>query len=240
MLLNLDAGECPDETEALWLLFDLLNCACGGHAGDEASMERVTAFCARTGVRLGAHPSYPDREGFGRRSPLMKTASVEAPSDSGQDPVTPTLAAVYDAVAAQCRALAAVAARHGVVVTAVKLHGALYHDAAARPDIAEAALKGASDGLGSTYLVVGPPRGALRTVAQSLGLPYAREGFADRRMRADGSIVARTEPEALISDPQIAAQQARRLLADVDTICIHADTPHVLAIARAVRGVLRD
>ena len=239
MLLNLDAGERDDETEELWSLFDLLNCACGGHAGDEPSMARVAAFCGRTGVRLGAHPSYPDREGFGRHSPFSRAASGGAP-DRGQIATMSTLTLVYDSVAAQCSALAGVAARHGVVVTAVKLHGALYHDATDRPDVADAVLRAASEVLGTTCLVVGPPGGAQRAAAHSLGLPYAREGFADRRMHADGSLVARTEPDALITDPQLAAQQARGLLADVDTICVHADTPHVLAIARAVRGVLHD
>jgi UPF0271 protein len=251
MLLNLDAGERDDETEDLWAQFDLLNCACGGHAGDEASMSRVAAFCARAGTRLGAHPSYPDREGFGRRSPLVKAGSVEgeafrAPGDPdtasfapGQRDSSSTPKFLRDAVAEQCRALVEIAARHGVVVSAVKLHGALYHDATTRPDIAEAALRAASGVLGTMCLVVGPPSGSLRVVAQSMGMPYASEGFADRRTRADGSLVPRTEEGALITDPQLAAQQARRLSADVDTICIHADTPNAPAIARVVRGVLR-
>lgn len=239
MLLSLDAGEREAETEELWSLVDLLNCACAGHAGDDASMSRVAAFCGRTGVRLGAHPSYPDRERFGRHSPFAKASSGGAPG-RGQAVSRQTLALVSDSVAAQCRALAGVAARHGVVVTAVKLHGALYHDATDRRDVADAALRAASDVLGTTCLVVGPPGGAQPAAAQSLGLPYAREGFADRRMYADGSLVARTEPDALITEPQLAAQQVRRLLANLDIISIHADTPHVLDIARAVRGVLRD
>ena len=214
MLLNLDAGELPSETEELWSVFDLLACACGGHAGDDASMARVAAFCARTGVRLGAHPSYPDRAGFGRRT------------------ITIDVAALRDAIAAQCSALARIAGAAGIAVSAVKPHGALYHDAARDAAIAAAVLD-ASAGV----TVIGPPRGALRELANERGVPYLREGFADRATRADGSLVPRGEPGASITDPAAAARQARALR-DVDTICVHADTPGALAIARAVREAI--
>src|ERR1700742_1847661 len=87
-LMNLDAGEYPDEPEELWAMFDVLNIACGGHAGDAASMDKVVGFCARAGVTVGAHPSYPDRENFGR-----KTMAIEAE-------------ALAAAIGAQCEALA--------------------------------------------------------------------------------------------------------------------------------------
>jgi UPF0271 protein len=216
--LNLDAGELPDETEELWGLFDVLAIACGGHAGDEASMERVVAFCARAGTpRIGAHPSYPDREYFGRRSIAIDPADLTA------------------AIAEQCGALARVAARHGVTVEYVKPHGALYHDAARTPVLAEAIVVAAIASLGDRVTVIGPPRGALRDAALARGLPYAREGFADRGLAPDGSLVPRGQPGALITDPAAAARQARALAASVDTICMHGDTPGALAIARAVR-----
>jgi len=221
-LLNLDAGEREDESEELWSLFDLLAVACGGHAGDEGTMDRVVGFCARAGIAVGAHPSYPDREGFGRRS------------------MAPTIApdAIADAIRAQCAALEEVAQRHGVTVRAVKPHGALYHDAAGDQTIADAVLRGALDVFGRDVTVIGPPRGELRALAEGDGLRYAREGFADRRMRADGSLVPRGEPDALITDPRAAAAQARALK-DVEAICVHADTPNAIAIARAVREALR-
>src|SRR5262249_58737287 len=93
-LMNLDAGEHDVEPEALWALFDVLNIACGGHAGDDASMERVVRWCVASGCTIGAHPSYPDRPGFGRR-----TMSIEP-------------AALGQAVEAQCAALAGIARRH--------------------------------------------------------------------------------------------------------------------------------
>jgi UPF0271 protein len=219
--LNLDAGELEDETEELWALFDVLNIACGGHAGDAASMARVIAFCAgRDRPRAGAHPSYPDRDGFGRRSIAIAADALEA------------------SVTDQCAALAAIARTQGLAIGSLKPHGALYHDAAARAELAEAVVCGATRALGNAIVVIGPPQGALREVAAHAGLRYAREGFADRRTRDDGSLVPRGEPGALVTDPDEAAERARRLV-DVDTICIHADTPGALAIAHAVREALQ-
>lgn len=220
-LMNLDAGEHDDEPESLWAMFDVLNIACGGHAGDEASMERVILWCVASRCAIGAHPSYPDRPGFGRRTLAIEPAALAA------------------AVSEQCAALAAIARRHGRVVEYVKPHGALYHDANASPALAGAAVGAAAQVLGDAIIVIGPPTGALRDAAAARGLGYAAEGFADRRMRGDGSLVPRSEPGALIEDPTEAAAQARELAARVDTICLHADTPGALAIAGAVHRALR-
>jgi UPF0271 protein len=231
MFLNLDAGERDDETEELWAWFDVLNCACGGHAGDVRTMERVAAFSARTAVKLGAHPSYPDRNGFGRLSPLAESATPEQRQDIA--------AATARTVAGQCRELAAIARRQGVAVETIKPHGALYHDASAWPEMASAVLQGAIEALGNDVMVIGPPAGALRDEAARRGLLYAREGFADRRMRADGSLVPRHAPGALIVSPDEAAAQAVALASGVETIGIHADTPGAIDLARAVRQALR-
>lgn len=219
--MNLDAGEHDDEPEALWEMFDVLNIACGGHAGDAASMDRVVRWCVASGSAIGAHPSYPDRPGFGRRTLALSSDALAT------------------AVAEQCAALAAIARRHDRAVSYVKPHGALYHDAAADPAIAHAVVTAAADALGDGVTVIGPPRGALREAATARGVGYASEGFADRRMRADGSLVPRSEPGALLTDPADAAAQARTLAGRVDTICCHADTPSALAIATAVHRALR-
>jgi len=234
MLLNLDAGERPNEIDGLWSLFDILMCACGGHAGDAASMDRVAAFCARSTVKLGAHPSYPDREGFGRRSPLQGV-----PAEAMDARVREVATLVEASTAAQCRALAEIARRRRVAVVAMKPHGALYHDANVHGAIAQALLHGAVAALGRGITIAGPPAGELRDEAERQRLLYAREGFADRRMRPDGSLVSRSEPGALIVDPAEAAAQAVALASSVDTVCIHGDTPGALAIAQAVRGVVR-
>jgi UPF0271 protein len=219
MWMNVDAGEHDDEPPELWRLADVVNVACGGHAGDAASMARVVAAVAGGTTRIGAHPSYPDRDGFGRRA------------FTGDD------AAIATAIGAQCDALDAVARAGGASVVAIKPHGRLYWDcatSAARADaIAQAAAR-----LGAA--IIGPSRGALRDAAARLGLDYLREGFADRAVRADGTLVPRDEPGAVVGDPERASVRAAQLVArgDVETICVHADTPNALAIARAVHDVL--
>ena len=220
MLLNLDAGERDDETEALWSCFDLLAIACGGHAGDASTMNRVVGWCARNDRRIAAHPSYPDRAGFGRRTIAIDPAALAA------------------SLAEQLAALVAVAQQHGAAIEWLKPHGALYHDANRDPALARIVIDTAIQVLGPVG-VIGPPSGTLREVAESFELPYAREGFADRRLYPDGTLVPRSEPDALLTDPAAAAAQARALATRVDTICIHGDTPNALAIARAVRGQIQ-
>jgi UPF0271 protein len=236
MFLNLDAGERDDEPDALWAMADVLNCACGGHAGDARSMDRVAAFCARATLRLGAHPSYPDRPGFGRRSPFGALPAASVPPALA--PGAPAVRSLRAAIIEQCAALRDVAKRHGVVVQSIKPHGALYHDAATWPEVAEVVLQAAGETLGPQVMVIGPATGALKERAASEGFHYAREGFADRRMRRGGGLVPRGQPDALLLDPQQAARQAAALAADVDTICVHADTPGALLILRAVREIL--
>ena len=225
VLLNLDLGELPDEPEALYALADLAHLACGGHAGDEASMAEALARCRRHGTRAGAHPSYPDREGFGRRTLAL------AP---------PALAA---SVTEQCARLARLARAAEVRLWSVKPHGALYHAADGDPGLAEAVLDGALRALGPGFELVGPAGGALAAAAARRGVAFAREGFADRAMRRDGGrwcLVPRGEPGALLADPAAAAAQARAFAesGEFDTLCVHGDTPGALAVARAVRAAL--
>jgi UPF0271 protein len=211
MKMNLDAGEYDEEPAELWQLFDIVAIACGGHAGDKASMTRVIAACERQ--TIGAHPSYPDRDGFGRRA-------FEMP-----------VGALAPAIEEQCAALAAIAATFGRRVEWVKPHGLLYHDAARSPAIAREVVRGARAALGDDVGFIGPAHARV-------GDRYLREGFADRALRPDGTLVPRDQPGALIKDPAAAAAQALELAPHVDTICVHADTPGALAIARAVREAL--
>lgn len=223
VLLNIDAGEHDDEPEELYAIADVVNVACGGHAGDEASMERVLRACKAHGTIVAAHPSFEDREGFGRRELRVDRAALRA------------------SVVRQCRALKAVADRVGVEVRLVKPHGALYHAANRDPSLALAVRDGALAGLDRTTLtLVGPPEGELRNLTRTSSTDFAREGFADRGMRADGTLLPRGEPGALITDPEAARVQARRLVASgaYDTLCVHGDTPDAVAIARAVKTEL--
>lgn len=221
ILLNLDGGEHDNEPEELYALADVVHVACGGHAGDDESMSRVVAACLRNDTKIGAHPSYVDREGFGRR-PLTVAPDVLATQ-----------------LETQCTALRAVAAQHGTKVVSAKPHGALYHAAHADPAIARACVEAIGRALGPVT-IVGLAGGALEREARRAGHPYMREAFADRGVRADGTLVPRGEPGAILDDPAAAAARARalRASAQADTLCIHADTPAALVIARAVREAL--
>jgi len=220
ILLGLDAGEHDDEREELLACAHALHIACGGHAGDEASMTRCLRACLTHGLRAGAHPSYPDRAGFGRTTMAIDPSSLRA------------------SIVSQCSALLVHAREIGVPIEHVKLHGALYHDANRDPALAARVLGAAMEVFGPVG-VVGPPRGALYDVCAHGGDPFEREGFADRALRPDGSLVPRSEPGALIDDPEIAAVQALRLARDGhDTICVHGDGPNALPIAHAVRAAL--
>jgi UPF0271 protein len=213
VLLNLDGGEHADEPDELYLLADVVHIACGGHAGSAASIAHVTALCRTHGTRIGAHPSYVDREGFGR-------VALDVPP-----------AALEDQLAEQCARVAGAAS--------VKPHGALYHAAHKHADVARAVVNAVARSLGKVA-IVGLAGGALEAESRARGHEYWREAFADRGVRADGSLVPRGEPGALITDPAMAADRAREIIAagSIETLCCHADTPSSLAIVRAVRSAL--
>ncbi|HEY3821696.1 MAG TPA: LamB/YcsF family protein [Polyangiaceae bacterium] len=222
MLLNIDLGELPGEEEELYEHAHLANVACGGHAGDEPSMRRAVGLCLKHGALLGAHPSYPDREGFGRRRIAMGAADLRA------------------TVAEQCARLAKVALGLGAAARFVKAHGALYHAAREDAAVAQALVAGAVDALGAGLTFLGPARGELAAAVARGGLALSREGFADRATRPDGTLVPRGEAGALILEPSVAAARALALAAsgEVDTVCVHGDSPGAAAIARAVRSAL--
>lgn len=219
--VNLDGGEHDEEPVELYALADVVHVACGGHAGDDRSMQRVTEACLRVSTRLGAHPSYDDREGFGRRAQVVAEGALAS------------------SIASQCARLRAIATAGGAALVSAKPHGALYHAAHTDEATARACVEGITRALGKLP-IVGPRGGALERVARAAGVPFQREAFADRGVRPDGTLVPRGEPGALIEDPAAAAARARELAAnpDVDTVCIHADTKGALAIARAVRAAL--
>lgn len=215
--LNIDVGELPDEPAELYPLAHLVNVACGGHAGDPVSMRQSVRLAEGAGCLIGAHPSYPDRAGFGRVSQPLTGAALRA------------------AVREQCAALRGT----GATVHHVKAHGALYHDADRDPERAGALLDGAIDALGKV-VVVGPARGAVAAAAAARGLVFLVEGFADRGVGPDQRLLPRGSPGALLTDPVAAAARASALVRarQVDTVCVHGDTAGAVAIARAVRAVL--
>lgn len=204
--LNADLGEGCGGDDALLEVVTSASIACGLHAGDAATMRRTCAAAQQHGVRIGAHVSYDDREGFGRRALDVPLVRLQAQ------------------VRGQIDALAA----FGPVVF-VKPHGALYHRAGADRAVAEVIVAAAGE-----LPVVGPPGSALLEAAGPRGIA---EGFADRAYAADGSLVQRSRPGALLGG-QAALEQARALAATVDTLCVHGDTPGAVGLARAVRRTL--
>lgn len=219
-ILTIDAGELESEPEALYAAAHRLHIACGGHAGDAASMARTLEAARRLGVQIGAHPSYEDRAGFGRATMAVSPDVLGAQ------------------VRAQCAALAAIARELGVPVLSAKMHGALYHDTLTDRQKAGAVLEAVVAALGPVAIVT--QEGALAAQARARALRVLREGFADRAMRPDGRLVPRSEPGALIDDPAAAAAQAKRLVATgtIDAVCVHGDGPNALAVAQAVRRAL--
>lgn len=228
--LNCDLGEAAPHDAELMPLISSANIACGGHAGDMASMAATVAIARRHGVAIGAHPGHADRGHFGRRE-------LE---------ITPREAA--DLVIQQVAALEAVMGdppRH------VKLHGGLYHQAGRDGLLAEAVAEALADRWPGMLLVACAGSG-LVAIARRRGLAVAEEAFVDRAYAADGTLVPRSQPGAVIADPRAAAARAVRLVEEgiveavdgstislrADTLCIHGDAPDAVAIAGAVRAAL--
>jgi UPF0271 protein len=219
--LNADVGEgCPND----WLLLDgdlvtSASVACGGHAGDREVISQTLGYARDRGVAVGAHPGYPDREHFGRREQQMSSDAVTA--------------LILD----QVGFLIELAAELGVAVRFLKPHGALYNQAQRQNEIARGVVDAAAD-LGLPLL--GQPGSVLEGWAVGRGIRYIAEGFPDRRYRADGSLVPRSEPDAVLHDPEEMVQQVSLLMARrrVATLCIHGDDPRAVENARLVRQFL--
>lgn len=231
--LNSDLGEGAGADEAIMPQVTSANIACGAHAGDLATMRRTVTLALAHGVAIGAHPGYRDPANFGR-----------VPLD------LPRAALLSDLVA-QIEALQGVADEAGTRVTHVKAHGALYDRGERDPEIA-GVMADAVRMVGADLVLFAPPGSAMDAAARAVGLRVAREGFADRAYEPDGTLRSRRLPASVHTDPAVAAAQAVSLARDggvrasdgsflrldVDTICIHGDTPNAAAIALAVRDAL--
>lgn len=217
--LNADLGEgCPHDAELMPLLTSA-NIACGGHAGDHETMRTTLQLARRYGVQVGAHPGYPDREHFGRRQ-------LDLPGDQ-----------LRRSLREQIERLRQLADEVGVVVTYLKVHGALYNRACRDEATADMVAEIAGE---ARLALLGLPGSELAKAARRRGLRFVAEGFADRRYHPDGSLVPRSEPDALIADPREGAEQVLRLLreSDVETICVHGDNPQAVAFVTALRQSL--
>lgn len=235
--VNADLGEGCTGDDALLALVSTASIACGGHAGGGDHMAATIDRAHAKGVAVGAHPSYPDRDRFGRVS------LAEA-----MDPMT-----LGEVLRKQLGEFAAAAS--GIALSHVKPHGALYHDAARIPWVARTIVHVTDElaaRVGGPLSLLGPPSGHLRSMAGDIGITYIREGFADRAYRADGSLVPRTDEGAVHHDGQTVVAQAISLARghvrcsegvaiplDVQSLCIHGDTPAAVEFGAAIREAFR-
>ncbi|MBL7182991.1 MAG: LamB/YcsF family protein [Anaerolineae bacterium] len=236
--LNCDMGESFGRyrigaDEAMMQHITSANIACGYHAGDPLVMDRTVRLAAKHGVGIGAHPSFPDLMGFGRRAMQLSSEEIE------------------NYILYQIGALAAFARAAGVELVHVKPHGALYNMAARDMELARAIVHGIAR-FGREVIVVWLAASAMIEAAGEAGLCVAQEGFADRAHNPDGTLQSRKEPGSVIHDPQRAAGQAVAMVRDgvvvahtgeeipvhVDTICVHGDSPGAVQIARTIRAEL--
>ncbi len=236
--LNADLGESfgiyvIGDDDALLASITSANIAAGFHGGDPSVLRRTVRAAAARGVSIGAHPSFPDLAGFGRREMQMTDWEVE------------------DAVLYQIASVAGIAKAEGTELRHVKPHGALYN-MAARDEVLATPIVRAIAAFDRHLHVFAPPGSALARTATMAGLHVVLEGFADRRYDADGQLVSRRLQGAVIDVDEIAAQQAVRLVAhgevetidarvvslQVQTLCVHGDAPGAARRAAAVRLAL--
>lgn len=236
--LNSDVGESfgrwtLGDDDTLLTLVTSANVACGFHAGDASTLRRTCATAARHGVAVGAQVGYRDLAGFGRRF-------------IDYDPVELTDDVVY-----QIGALQALAAVAGTRVRYVKPHGALYNATVKHSGQARAVVE-AVRSVDASLPILGLPGSELLAAAESTGLAVVREAFADRGYTADGTLVPRSRPGALLHDPdevaarvvgltttgRLTAIDGTEVAVTADSVCLHGDSPGAVAMARAVRAAL--
>lgn len=240
MDLNSDLGESFGTytlgmDEALMDVITSANVACGWHAGDPAVMEKTVRIAAEKGVAVGAHPGYPDLMGFGRRE--MKITPDEA----------------YAYVLYQLGALNAFAKVRKVKLQHVKPHGALYNQACKDEKLAMTICRAAQD-FDRELMILAPYNSAFRTAAEAIGQPFAAEFFADRAYMPDGSLVPRSQPGAVIHDPDEACRRVLQMAREgtvtcIDgtvlnmrcaSVCVHGDNEAALAAVKKIRAALEQ
>ena len=221
--------------EAIMPMVSSVNIACGFHAGDPSTIRNTAALAIKHGVAVGAHPSFPDLQGFGRRDMSLSPREV------------------YDAVVYQVSAVRGICRTVGGMLHHVKPHGALYNRAAKDGEYA-AAIAEAVAAVDPGLFFYGLSGSLLVSAAEAAGLRAVSEVFADRTYQPDGSLTPRTRPDALITSPEAAAAQAvsmadegtvrttdgDELRVRAETICIHGDGPHALEFARSISAALAE
>lgn len=227
--LNCDMGENIGNDEAVMPYITSANIACGFHAGDSRTMQETVRLAKRYGVNVGAHPGWPDLQGFGRQEMILPPDEVES------------------LILYQIGALAAIAKAEGVEMRHVKPHGALYNQAAKDRGLAKAIAR-AVKRFSSDLVLVGLAGSSLIEAGIEAGLMVANEGFPDRNYNPDGTLVSRKQSNAIIESPEEVAVHAQQLIRDgisfddkrmrVDTLCLHGDHPRVVENAKLIREMI--
>ncbi len=239
LTLNCDMGEgfgpwSMGDDQAIMPLIDAANIACGGHAGDPTTMRHCVELAKRHKTEVGAHVSYPDKQGFGRRA-----MDIRGPE-------------LVDLILFQIGALDGIARSNGTRVTFVKPHGALYHTMLADPDILNDVMRAASSWHSDLELVVLATPRDRKTVQLAVehGLTLRYEAFADRAYTGRGLLLGRDKPGAVLNTEEAAKQavaiaennlrtaKGRRIPVNADTLCVHSDTPGAIKMIRTIRQAL--
>jgi UPF0271 protein len=216
--LNADLGEGFPNDAALLARVTSASIACGAHAGDPATIARTLTEARDRGVVVGAHPGYADRAGFGRREQNLPSGEVTR--------------LIVDQVAY----LGTLAAGLGMAIRFVKPHGALYNQAQREVDVASGVVAALVQ---LKFPLLGQPDSVLEACALAAGVTYISEGFPDRRYRADGRLVPRSQADAVLHEAdEIEAQVVRLVEQGLMTLCIHGDDPRAVANAETFRAIL--
>lgn len=233
--INCDMGEGVGNEATLMPFITSANIACGYHAGDTSIMEQVINLCLQYKVNIGAHPSFPDRENFGR-TPMQWTAAT-----------------MHTMITAQLATIDTVAKACGATLHHVKPHGALYNMAAKDAALAKCIAQAVKD-FDAGLIFYGLSGSVMIEEAAKLGLQTAHEVFADRTYRDDGSLTPRTQPHAMLQDNNAVTKQVQQLalhnkvttvngkdiFVKADTICIHGDGAHAVEFAKAIYQTLHE
>lgn len=234
--INCDMGEGYENDALLMKYISSANIACGYHAGDVETMKRTVDLCLRHGVAIGAHPSYADRENFGRKDMMYVTVQ---PAD------------IPELITIQLHTLNEVCKTAGAKLHHVKPHGALYNRAAIDRAVSEA-ICNAVQNFDPSLILYGLSGSTTKEVANEMQITFCNEIFADRRYERDGTLTPRSESKALISDSEECIRQVMQMVVyktvttrdgfvipmEADTLCIHGDGAHAVSFAQVIHRTL--
>lgn len=228
--INCDLGEGVENEESIIPLIDAASIACGGHFGNEKTIHNTVKACIHSGKKVGVHPSYPDQENFGRKS-----LSIAIP-------------VLLESIHKQIELFIKVATGSGTQMDHIKFHGALYNDAAAKPELARSLCEFLAENYPKIPLFV-PPGSIIETIAKEAKIPIRLEIFGDRAYTDSLQLVSRNQENAVFTDikaifshlepileeSKIRTQSGKMILVNAETICFHGDNPGILSFLPQVR-----